>query len=190
MVVNNKIIRVRLVKWQLQPSNLTRAPDETNHALNLRPSDTHLELQSDHVFHLNVFQCMPSHGFYEYLSLQWIWQVICVFQSRTTLAHTVFLFLKERYLTPLPALGCVAMSKSQTFLWWGCRLLKFTGQALVNWNRMVSEQGFYTQTQHNGHGWTKTSNHLLNQATLSHCSTTQSLKYPHLYFSATAQYRH
>ena len=177
---------------------------------------------------------MPSHGFYEYLCLQWIWKVICVFQSRTTLAHTVFLFLKQpcvhlmrvsslcfyseviRYytqwearlyvchpgsldghlwfvdmwsnLTPLPVLRCVAISKSQTFLWCGCCLLKHTGQASDNWNRMVSEQGFYTQTQHNGQGWTKTSNHLLNQATLSHYSTTQSLKYPHLYFSETAQH--
>ena len=65
-------------------------------------------------------------------------------------------------LTPLPALGCVAMSKSQTFLWCGCRLLKFTGQVSDNWNRMVSEQGFYTQTQHNGQGWTKTLIHREN----------------------------
>ena len=114
---------------------------------------------------------------------------LCISEQNYSCPHC-FSFFKERYLTPLPALGCVAMSKSQTFLWCGCRLLKFTGQVSDNWNRMVSEQGFYTQTQHNGQGWTKTSNHLLNQATLSHYSTTQSLKYPHLYFSETAPHRH
>ena len=171
-MVNNKIIGVRLVKWQLQPSSLTRAPDETNHAYWTLGHQTGFNPWANNSFPTLIWSYS--------LIMYFIWMCfsVCLHMGFTSIWS----------LTPLPALGCVVMSKSQTFLWWGCRLLKFTGQASDNWNRMVSEQGFYTQTQHNGQGWTKTSNHLLNQATLSHYSTTQSLKYPHLYFSETAQH--